>query len=133
MKKKDGSLRFCVDYRRLNVVTYRDSYPLPLIDNCFNALAGSSWFSTLDLRSGYYNIPIAESRQDSFRHQKWMLSFHSNALRLNHCSQRVSTVNGLLAGSQMNSCSSSPPHRSNEVYVSAVLSLDFALTKAISV
>jgi len=50
--KKDGSLRFCVNYRRLNSITYKDSYPLPLIDNCLNALAGSSWYSTLDLRSG---------------------------------------------------------------------------------
>ena len=64
VKKKDGSLRFCVDYRRLNTITYKDSYPLPLIDNCLNALSGSSWYSTLDLRSGYYNIPIAESDRD---------------------------------------------------------------------
>ena len=64
VKKKDGSLRFCVDYRRLNAITYKDSYPLPLIDNCLNALSGSSWFSTLDLRSGYYNIPIAEEDRD---------------------------------------------------------------------
>jgi len=60
VKKKDGTLRFCVDYRPLNSITIKDSYPLPLIDNCLNALAGSSWFSTLDLRSGYYNVPIAE-------------------------------------------------------------------------
>ena len=64
VKKKDGTLRFCVDYRRLNAVTYKDSYPLPLIDNCLNALSGSSWYSTLDLRSGYYNIPIAEEDRD---------------------------------------------------------------------
>jgi len=64
VKKKDGSLRFCVDYRRLNSITYKDSYPLPLIDNCLNALSGSSWYSTLDLRSGYYNIPIAEADRD---------------------------------------------------------------------
>ena len=64
VKKKDGSPRFCVDYRRLNSITYKDSYLLPLIDNCLNALSGSSWYSTLDLRSGYYNIPIAESNRD---------------------------------------------------------------------
>ena len=64
VKKKDGTLRFCVDYRRLNSVTKQDSYPLPLIDNCLNALSGSSWYSTLDLRSGYYNIPIAEKDRD---------------------------------------------------------------------
>ena len=64
VKKKDGSLRFCVDYRRIDAITYKDSYPLPHIDNCLNALSGSSWFSTLDLRSGYYNIPIAEQDRD---------------------------------------------------------------------
>ena len=64
VRKKDGTLRFCVDYRRLNAITYKDSYPLPLIDNCLNALAGSSWFSVLDLRAGYYNIPIAEEDRD---------------------------------------------------------------------
>jgi len=42
VKKKDGTLRFRVDYRRLNAVTKQDSYPLPLIDNCLNALSGSS-------------------------------------------------------------------------------------------
>ena len=53
VKKKDGTLRFCIDCRRLNSVTKQDSYPLLLIDNCLNALSGSSWYSTLDLRSGY--------------------------------------------------------------------------------
>jgi len=60
IKKKDGSLRFCVDYRRLSTVTKQDTYPLPLIDNCLNAFTGSSWYSTLGLRSKYYNIPIAK-------------------------------------------------------------------------
>jgi len=64
VKKKDGTLRFCIDYRRLNSVTRQDSYPLPLIDNCLNAFSGSSWYSTLNLRSGYYNIPIAEKDRD---------------------------------------------------------------------
>ena len=64
VRKKDGSLCFCVDYRQLNRITVQNSYPLPLIDNCLNALQGSVWFSTLDLRSGYYNIPIAEADKD---------------------------------------------------------------------
>jgi len=62
--KKDNSLRFCIDYRKLNGVSVQDSYPIPLIDNCLNALQGSSWFSTLDLRAGYYNIPIAVGDRD---------------------------------------------------------------------
>ena len=64
VRKKDGTLRFCVDYLQLNRITVQDSYPLPLIDNCLNALQGSVWFSTLDLRSGYYNIPIAKAAKD---------------------------------------------------------------------
>ena len=60
VRKRDGALRFCIDYRQPNRITTQDSYPLPLIDNCLNARQGSAWFSTLDLRAGYYNIPIAE-------------------------------------------------------------------------
>ena len=63
-KKKDGSLRLCVDYRNLNAVMYQDTYPLPHIDTCLNTLQGATWFSTLDLRFGYYNIPIREVDKD---------------------------------------------------------------------
>ena len=56
VKKRDGTLRCAIDYRRLNQITKGDTYPLPRIDACLDTLQGSSWFSTLDLRSGYWQV-----------------------------------------------------------------------------
>ena len=56
--KKDGSLRLSVDYRRVNDLTLKDSYPLPRINDSIDALRGSKWFSTLDLASGYWQDPM---------------------------------------------------------------------------
>ena len=53
VRKKDGSTRFCVDYRKVNHITREDAYPLPRVDDTLDPLAGSKWFSTLDLISGY--------------------------------------------------------------------------------
>ena len=52
MKKKDGSLRLCIDYKKLNQVTVKNRYPLPRIDDLFDQLQGASVFSKIDLRSG---------------------------------------------------------------------------------
>ncbi|CAH8445461.1 unnamed protein product [Dicrocoelium dendriticum] len=58
VKKQDGTLRLCVDYRKLNEVTRKDSFPLPRIDATFDALHGSCWFSTLDLACGYWQVEV---------------------------------------------------------------------------
>jgi hypothetical protein len=61
VKKKDGSLRMCVDYRPLNAVTIKNKYPLPCIDVLFDQLAGAKVFSKIGLRSGYHQIKIRAS------------------------------------------------------------------------
>ena len=58
-KKKDGSWRFCVDYRKLNDVTVKDAYPMPNQAQVFDALRGNTFFSSVDLASGYWQVPVA--------------------------------------------------------------------------
>jgi len=63
VRKTDGSLRLCVDYRKLNSKTKRDVFPLPRIDESFDALQGAKFFSTIDLASGYHQVAVREQDQ----------------------------------------------------------------------
>ena len=62
--KKDGTPRFCVDYRKLNACTIRDSYPIPRMDDCVDSLGNAKFFTTLDCNSGYWQIPVAARDRD---------------------------------------------------------------------
>ena len=75
VNKKDGSPRFCVDFRKLNGVTKKDAYPLPNAEELIDSLAGSQWFSTLDLASGYWQVEL-----DPEDRQKTAFTFHGKGL-----------------------------------------------------
>ena len=61
VKKKDGTLRLCVDYRKLNRATVKNKYPLPRIEDLFDQLNGACYFSKIDLRSGYHQLRVQDS------------------------------------------------------------------------
>ena len=62
--KKDGTLRLCIDFRKLNDITLKDSFPLPRIDDTLNKLNGAKFFTTLDLESGYWQIELDEASKE---------------------------------------------------------------------
>jgi len=64
VKKKDGSMRFCIDYRKTNELIKKDHFPLPKIDTYLDMLNGSKWFSSCDLRQGYWQTLIEEEDRD---------------------------------------------------------------------
>ena len=64
VKKKDGTLRFCVDYRRLNAVTHKDTFPLPRIDDLLDQMQGKKVFSTLDAKRSYWQIKVREPSRE---------------------------------------------------------------------
>ena len=64
VSKSNGDTRFCLDYRKLNKFTVKDSYPLPRTDSVLDLLSGSKWFSTLDLASGFHQIEVHPSDRE---------------------------------------------------------------------
>ena len=108
VKKKDGSLRFCVDFRQLNAATIKDSHPLPCIDDLLDALHGARWFSTLDLKSGYWQVPIQElDKEKTVFHTSGGQLFEFNQVPFGLCNTPATfscLMDRVLAGLQWETC-----------------------------
>ena len=107
VKKKDGSLRFCVDYRKVNTVTRKDAYPLPRVDDTLDTLAGSRWFSTLDLISGYWQVEVDQEDREKTAFSTPEGLFEFTVMPFGLCNapatfQRLMDL--VLAGLQWSSC-----------------------------
>ena len=64
VKKKDGAYRFCIDYRRLNAVTLKDAFPIPHVKDALDSLRGARYFGTIDMLSGYWQLPMTQEARD---------------------------------------------------------------------
>lgn len=84
VKKKDGTGRLCIDYRQLNAITIKSKYPVPIIEELFDELAGSRLFSKLDLRAGYHQIRKAAGEEP-----KTVFIFERNPTHSGHYEYRV--------------------------------------------
>ena len=108
VRKKDGSLRFCVDFRQLNTATVKDAHPLPRIDDLLDALHGAKWFSTLDLKNGYWQVPISEQDKEktAFRTSSGQL-FQFNQVPFDLCNTPATfsrLMDRVLAGLHWETC-----------------------------
>ena len=108
VKKKDGSLRFCVDFRQLNAATVKDAHPIPRIDDLLDPLHGARWFSTLDLKSRYWQVPIQERDKEktAFRTSSGQL-FEFNQVPFGLCNSSATfsrLMDRVLAGLHWETC-----------------------------
>ena len=108
VKKKDGSMRFCVDFRKMNDATIKDAHPLPRIDDTLESLHGAQYFTTLDLKSGYWQVPIKEEDKEktAFRTSSGQL-YEFNQLPFGLCNAPATfsrLMDRTLAGLAWNIC-----------------------------
>ena len=108
VKKKDGSLLFCVGIRQLNTATIKDAHPIPRIDDLLDAQHGARWFSTLDHKSGYWQVPIQEwdKEKTAFRTSSGQL-FEFNQVPFDLCNAPATFscfMDSILAGLHWETC-----------------------------
>ena len=96
VRKKNHSWRLCIDYHRLNDVTRKDAYPFPRINNSLDALAGSMYFSTLNLVSGYWQVPLDKDAREksAFATRGGAVAMESVALRPHFSARHVLKADG---------------------------------------
>ena len=107
VRKKDGSRRFCVDYRKINAITRKDAYPIPWVDDALDTLSGSQWFTTLDMISGYWQVQMDPGDQEktAFCTQEGLFEFKVMPFGLCNAPatfQRL--MDAVLAGLQWKTC-----------------------------
>ena len=108
VKKKDGSMRFCVDFCKMNDAIIKDAHPLPRIDDTLESLHGAQYFTTLDLKSGYWQVPIKEADKEktAFRTSSGQL-YEFNQLPFGLCNAPATfsrLMDRTLAGLAWNIC-----------------------------
>ena len=107
VQKKDGSLRFCIDYRKVNGVTRKDAYPLSRVDDSLDTLACCKWFTTLDLLSSYWQVEVAEKDREktAFITQEGLFEFTKMPFGLCNAPATFQRLMDLiLAGLQWKNC-----------------------------
>ena len=105
--KKDGSLRFCIDYRKLNAITTKDVYPLPRIDDTIDAIGPCTFYTTLDLAAGYWQIELDEEHKakTAFISHEGLFEFNRMPFGLTNAPATFSRMmQAVLAGLQWQSC-----------------------------
>jgi hypothetical protein len=98
LAKKGDTFRFAIDYRRLNNVSKFDCYPIPRIDNCLQTLNGSCWFSTIDLRSSFWQVAQdeADAEKTTFITRKGLFKFRTVAFGLKNASSLFQRIMDLI-------------------------------------
>ena len=115
VSKKDGSKRLCVDYRKLNIITCADPYPIPRVEDLIDDIGRTKYITALDLTKGYWQVPVAKSSQDktAFITPWGEIPVPDHAIWTSSCSLDISAVDGHDSRRNTLVCCSLPGRRDN--------------------